>query len=44
MKKAKKSYETPKLTEADFGAFVQGDSRNAPGQAQPNDQGSDDIP
>ena len=37
-------YETPKLTEAEFGEFVAGDSRTAPGQAQPNDQGSDDIP
>ena len=26
------------------GTFVAGDSRTAPGQAQPNDQGSDDIP
>ena len=44
MKKAKTDYETPELKEADFGAFVAGDSRNAPGQAQPDDNGSDDIP
>ena len=31
-------YETPELTEAKFGAFVQGAS--APGQAQDNDQGT----
>ena len=40
----KLEYETPKLTEAEYGKFVAGDSRNEPGQAQPNDQGSDDIP
>ena len=38
----KLEYETPSLTEAEFGTFVQGAS--APGQAQPDDQGSDDIP
>ena len=37
----KLEYETPSLTEAEFGTFVQGAS--APGQAQPDDQGSDDI-
>ena len=40
----KLEYETPELVEAKFGTFVAGDSRTAPGQAQPNDQGSDDIP
>ena len=42
MKKAKTDYETPELKEADFGKFVKGAS--APGQANPDDQGSDDIP
>ena len=34
-------YETPELAEADFGRFVQGAS--APGKAEDNDQGTDDI-
>ena len=34
-------YETPGLAEANFGKFVQGAS--APGKAQDNDQGTDDI-
>ena len=38
----KLEYETPELVEAKYGTFVQGAS--APGQAQPDDQGSDDIP
>ena len=38
----KSEYETPELVEAKFGTFVQGAS--APGQANPDDQGSDDIP
>ena len=39
----KLEYETPKLTEAEYGTFVAGDSRNTPGGADSNDQGSDDI-
>ena len=35
------AYETPELAEADFGKFVQGAS--APGKADDNDQGTDDI-
>ena len=34
-------YETPELTGADFGQFVQGTS--TPGQAGTNDQGPGDI-
>ena len=34
-------YETPELAEAKFGKFVQGAS--APGKAEDNDQGTDDI-
>ena len=34
-------YETPGLAEANFGKFVQGAS--APGKADDNDQGTDDI-
>ena len=34
-------YETPELTEAEYGKFVQGAS--APGTAQDNDQGTDDL-
>ena len=34
-------YETPELAEAEYGKFVQGAS--APGKAQDNDQGTDDI-
>ena len=37
----KLDYETPELTGADFGRFVQGSS--VPGHAQNNDQGSGDI-
>ena len=35
------AYEIPELAEADFGKFVQGAS--APGQAQNNDQGTEDL-
>ena len=38
----KTDYETPELTEAEFGSFVQGVS--APGKAENNDEGTDDIP
>ena len=34
-------YETPGLTVAEFGKLVQGAS--APGKAQDNDQGTEDI-
>ena len=37
----KLEYETPELAEAEYGKFVQGAS--APGKAQDNDQGTDDI-
>ena len=37
----KLDYETPELTEAEYGRFVQGAS--APGKAEDNDQGTDDI-
>ena len=37
----KLDYETPRRAEADFGRFVQGAS--APGKADDNDQGTDDI-
>lgn len=35
------AYETPELAEANFGKFVQGAS--APGQAQDNDQGTENL-
>ena len=35
------SYEPPELVEAKFGQFVQGVS--APGKAENNDEGTDDI-
>ena len=37
----KLNYEAPDLTEAEYGKFVQGAS--APGKADDNDQGTDDI-
>ena len=37
----KLDYETPALTEAEYGKFVQGAS--APGKADDNDHGTDDI-
>ena len=37
----KLDYETPELTVAEYGKFVQGAS--APGKAEDNDQGTDDI-
>ena len=37
----KLDYETPELTAAEYGKFVQGAS--APGKADDNDQGTDDI-
>ena len=37
----KLDYETPGLTEAEYGKFVQGAS--APGKADDNDQGTEDL-
>ena len=37
----KLDYETPELTGAEYGKIVQGAS--APGKADDNDQGTDDI-
>ena len=34
-------YETPELTEAEYGKFVQGAS--APGKAQDNDQSTENL-
>jgi len=35
------NYETPELTEAEYGKFVQGAS--APGKADDNDQSTEDL-
>ena len=37
----KLDYETPELTEAEYGMFVQGAS--APGKAEDNDQTTEDL-
>jgi len=37
----KLDYETPELIEAEYGKFVQGAS--APGKADDNDQGTEDL-
>ena len=37
----KLDYETPELTEAEYGKFVQGAS--APGKADDNDQSTEDL-
>ena len=37
----KLDYETPELTEAEYGQFVQGAS--APGKAEDNDQTTEDL-
>ena len=39
----KLDYETPELTEAEYGRFVQGDSRNAPGKADNEEHTTNDI-